>query len=81
MKMRLLRVTANAGRGRGTSNSGICAGACVYSLGDGRYAWGEVAPVLKWFRDKSVEDIGRWLRGPAARKGWRYEWVKVKDTR
>jgi hypothetical protein len=42
---------------------------------DGVWRCVRAAPILGWFINTPVENITTWLRGPAYRKGVRYEWI------
>jgi hypothetical protein len=37
------------------------------------------APVLDWMEKTPMKNIETWLKGPAAKKGWRYHWAKKWD--
>jgi hypothetical protein len=47
------------------------AGAVWKRIGDAWQCTAEVAPILKWMRGKSAQEVGEYLK----RKGWAYQWV------
>ena len=70
----LLRVDAKSKK-----HNGFVAGAEVIRDSDGALRWGRIAPIMRWFYGKSVEDIGRYLKGPARKAGWTFSWIRLEN--
>lgn len=67
----LLRVVAPSTH----KTAGFVAGAEIIKTSQG-WSWRRIAPILSWIRRRPVKEVGQWLKGPAARKGWRFSMTK-----
>jgi hypothetical protein len=50
----------------------------VYRKIGGHWVCWEAPSVLYWFMHTPMSNIKTFLRGPAARKGWRYYWLEAR---
>jgi hypothetical protein len=63
---RLVRVTG----------PGFCAGAVFARAGvGGEWRCIAAAPILSWWLWTPIENIKRFMHGPARRRGWSWEWL------
>jgi hypothetical protein len=73
---KLLRVVAPAIGG----SSGFVAGA-VFRQEEGEWKLIRCAPVLNWWKDTTIRGIETYLKGPAKKRGWEYEWLKSSQEK
>ncbi len=42
---------------------------------NGQWVCIRAAPILYWMKVDPIQNIERFLKGPAKRRGWTYEWL------